>query len=280
MLRGPQTALYGRGTYAGAINYVTRRPGDKLEGEITATGAEHETYELSGWSGPARSMINGPFSWLPGTANTAVNIRTFATAADIGGEKSNEVTGKLYWMPAESLDISLKLGFSKPTMIILPFTCKPRTENNCCFRTAQAPRAREYFVGEARAVDQVNLYTDLLDIAGGSGTELNRQLAALDIDWTLPNGYTFTSLTGYVEDNVDRGYDTSYAAYDPFPVATPFFDLRGAFNNVDKLEQTNLSQELRLSSFADAPLRWTAGHVFLRRGFRENRREPRLSRRQ
>jgi iron complex outermembrane recepter protein len=37
VIKGPQSALYGRSTYAGAINYITKRPGNELEGKVTAT---------------------------------------------------------------------------------------------------------------------------------------------------------------------------------------------------------------------------------------------------
>jgi iron complex outermembrane receptor protein len=259
VLRGPQTALYGRGTYAGAINYVTRPPGDEFESELTATGAEYDTYELSGWmSGPLVEDTLA-FYLAAGYRQYGGEYTNTRDGSDIGGEESNEVTAKLRWTPTDSLDISLKLGLQYTDDDHFAAYLQPETQNNCCFRTAEAPRAREYFIGDAQSANQVNLYTDLLDSAGGSGTELDRELAALDIGWTLPNGYTLTSLTGYVDDELDRGYDTSYAAYDPFPVATPFFDLRGAFNTVDKLEQTDTSQELRLSSADAGPLHWTTG---------------------
>ena len=65
------------------------------------------------------------------------------------------------------------------------------------------------------------MFTDLLNVAGGSGTELSRQLAALDIRWASSGGYTLNSLTGYVGDDVDRGFDTSYAGYDPLAPFSP-----------------------------------------------------------
>ena len=34
VIKGPQSALYGRNTYSGAINFVTRSPSEKFEGEI------------------------------------------------------------------------------------------------------------------------------------------------------------------------------------------------------------------------------------------------------
>ena len=31
IVKGPQSALYGRSAFAGVINYVTRKPGDALD---------------------------------------------------------------------------------------------------------------------------------------------------------------------------------------------------------------------------------------------------------
>ncbi|MEM7688767.1 MAG: TonB-dependent receptor [Pseudomonadota bacterium] len=48
VVKGPQSALYGRAAFAGAINYVTKRPGDEFEGEVRASYAEFNTFELGG----------------------------------------------------------------------------------------------------------------------------------------------------------------------------------------------------------------------------------------
>jgi len=53
ILRGPQSAQFGRNTYVGAVNYVTREPARNLEGRVSATAAQHDSYDVSGWvSGP------------------------------------------------------------------------------------------------------------------------------------------------------------------------------------------------------------------------------------
>ncbi|MYI20813.1 MAG: TonB-dependent receptor plug domain-containing protein, partial [Acidimicrobiia bacterium] len=36
VIKGPQNAYFGRNTFAGAINYITRRPGDECEGTVSA----------------------------------------------------------------------------------------------------------------------------------------------------------------------------------------------------------------------------------------------------
>jgi iron complex outermembrane receptor protein len=53
ILRGPQAALFGRATFSGAINYITRKPSNELEGQFNFRAGSHETLEGSGWvSGP------------------------------------------------------------------------------------------------------------------------------------------------------------------------------------------------------------------------------------
>ena len=37
VIRGPQSALYGRNTYSGAINFVTRKPSDEFKGGVNGT---------------------------------------------------------------------------------------------------------------------------------------------------------------------------------------------------------------------------------------------------
>ena len=52
VIRGPQSALYGRNTYAGAINFITRRPGDRLAGGFTGNFDQDETQVSARASGP------------------------------------------------------------------------------------------------------------------------------------------------------------------------------------------------------------------------------------
>jgi outer membrane receptor protein involved in Fe transport len=53
VLRGPQSALFGRATFSGAINYITRRPTDEFEGEASADIGEEGREDYSAWaSGP------------------------------------------------------------------------------------------------------------------------------------------------------------------------------------------------------------------------------------
>ena len=48
VIKGPQSAIFGRNTFAGAINYVTKRPGEEFSGEFSALAATRDEYRVSG----------------------------------------------------------------------------------------------------------------------------------------------------------------------------------------------------------------------------------------
>ncbi|MCR2721540.1 TonB-dependent receptor plug domain-containing protein, partial [Salmonella enterica] len=52
VLRGPQSALYGRNAEAGVINVHTRQPGDSLRGSVSTTVGSRDLrmlrFDLSG----------------------------------------------------------------------------------------------------------------------------------------------------------------------------------------------------------------------------------------
>ena len=53
IVKGPQSALYGRAAFSGAISYVTKEPGDELEGQVRVEGAEDGYLQLDGsYGGP------------------------------------------------------------------------------------------------------------------------------------------------------------------------------------------------------------------------------------
>jgi len=258
VLRGPQSAQFGRGTYAGAINYVTRSPGDSVTAGAEATVAEHATRRVSGWFG-------GPV--LPGKLGALLSVgvdhyggeyRNTRDGSRIGGESSADASLKVVAQPVDALELTLRFAAQRTDDEHFAVWLQPRTANNCCLRSASSPRAREYFDGKALRGDDVTLYTDALAVAGGAGFALDRELATLRATLALPGNWSLWSLSGVVSDEIERGFDASYAAYDPVP-AQP-----GSFLVRDKLAQADLSQELRVSSPRDADWRGTLGGYYYR----------------
>ncbi|MCC5869666.1 MAG: TonB-dependent receptor [Gammaproteobacteria bacterium] len=263
IIKGPQAAQYGRGTYAGAINYVTRRPTDQLEGELRVGFAQHQTREISAWvSGPVAPGL-AYFYLAGGYDEYGGEYRNTLTGLKVGEEESRSVTGRLLFTPSDNLDISVKLGYQEQDDGHPPLVLTPRTINNCCFRTADAPRAREYYVGTAPTYNEVTLATALFDDLGGAGLRRERLLASFSLDWELASGATVSAVTGLVDDKNRSNLDISYAGYDPLfnPALPPFLQeiLSGGFFSSREFKQQDLSQELRFSSPVDQPVRWSVG---------------------
>ena len=48
IIKGPQSALFGRNTFAGAINYITKQPSDDFQANLSATVATRDEYRAAG----------------------------------------------------------------------------------------------------------------------------------------------------------------------------------------------------------------------------------------
>ena len=289
IIKGPQSAQYGRGTYAGAINYVTRRPSEELEGEITVGGAEHESYEVQGW-------ISGPLiedtAWFRLAAGYdqygGEHVNTL-TGDEVNEEKTTNMSGKLFFTPNERFEATLALSYQKVDDSHPALALQAREHNNCCFRGESTgspiitgvtgPRAREYYIGEALRNLPVALNTAELDSDTGAGNRLDRITASLTMHYDLANDWRVSSLTGLIDDESETGLDGTYGGYD-FGVAfvnglPPFlrpslgrtfcaFIFCGQFNRILGNDQSDFSQELRLSSPSDRAFRATIGLYYYR----------------
>ena len=100
--RGPQSALYGRAAFSGAVNYITKRPSNEWENSISGEIAEGDRYEIKGRvSGPIIDdklafSLTGSHYHLDGDY---VNPNT---GGDLGGGESNGVGFALNWTPSDN----------------------------------------------------------------------------------------------------------------------------------------------------------------------------------
>lgn len=81
VLRGPQGTLYGRGATAGAINLITKKPSDHLDGYARATYGNYDAISLEG-------AVGGPIS------GDTVMLRIAGKYDNRDGYGVNIVTGK------------------------------------------------------------------------------------------------------------------------------------------------------------------------------------------
>lgn len=97
VIRGPQAAVFGRTTFAGAVNYVLRKPADELRGSVTATVATDDDYRIDG-------VVEGPLveDALSGRLNAFFHSKdgqyiSLADGARLGNEETSDISGALYY---------------------------------------------------------------------------------------------------------------------------------------------------------------------------------------
>lgn len=306
IIKGPQSALYGRNTYAGAINYITKGAGDTLSVNGKISAAEHNEYQASG-------SISGPV--IPGLLGFRLGGRHFEyggqyinqlTGKKVGSEKTDSVYLTLDWNRDGDLKVRQRFSYQRDSDGPLAIFLQGAADNNCSpgYRSARyrapsiflpyIPRTlgvstntNQYFCGTIQPQpNNVRLNTDttttvypaitsfvpgVSSFAGatytGDGTAFdgiyNRQYyVSQAVDWDIGgSGWTVTSLTGYRK-NLNRfGTDSDHSdAF--FFFGTPSGE--PAFANTNRKDSWDISQEIRLSTPQDKPIRALVGLYYFK----------------
>jgi iron complex outermembrane receptor protein len=113
VIKGPQSAYFGRATFAGAVNFITRDPGDRLSGEVSADySPTFGSYKMVG-------AIEGPLSGDLLSARLSVSTRvkgaqyTASDGGELGREQTDAVNLTLLLKPAPDLKIKLRGSYIK-----------------------------------------------------------------------------------------------------------------------------------------------------------------------
>jgi outer membrane receptor protein involved in Fe transport len=134
VLKGPQSAMYGRNAFAGAINYVTKPPSDIFESKAeTELGNRGKQRVMGSVSGPLLGeTLTGRISAMYDEWDGSYD-NTLAPENDIGGYRYRSLQGRLRWRPADDLEINLGLYSSNDEIDDaavggLPANCEDQVE--------------------------------------------------------------------------------------------------------------------------------------------------------
>jgi iron complex outermembrane receptor protein len=176
ILRGPQSAIFGRASFSGAVNYITKRPTEEHEGQFNGRVGSHEDYKVSAWmSGPIVKdklfyFVAGNMDYYGGEwkNNLAPNPRNgFAPGggfvlgpsrgdeSKLGSEETKDATLKLLFTPSENVEFTLKGSYSNADDGHYARTLIGRDEHNCFEPVAGTSTAGSpgYVCGKLSAID-------------------------------------------------------------------------------------------------------------------------------
>jgi outer membrane receptor protein involved in Fe transport len=117
-VKGPQSALFGRAAFAGAINYVTKDAPDEFEASISGDIGQYEEYSLSGSAG---APINDTMGWLAnaywfdeeGQYNNAVSVDANGnrTKDPLGGGSGFGASLTFNWTPTDEVNVKARIEY-------------------------------------------------------------------------------------------------------------------------------------------------------------------------
>ena len=158
VIRGPQSALYGRNTYSGAVNFVTRSPSDEFGGKLRASVANEEQDYLLRLEGPLISdtlhaSVSLKYNKFDGQWINQVTQQT------VGDEETKAGSAVLEWTPTEDIRVKLRGTYNEDRDGTRAFWFQDPSFNNCyegarslgSFSALGSDNYNQYFCGTLKA---------------------------------------------------------------------------------------------------------------------------------
>jgi len=113
VIKGPQSAYFGRNTFGGAVNYITKDPSmDGFKGKFSASAATYEEFDVAAsFEGP---LVEDKLSFRLGTRMYSKgNMFTASDGGALGEESSKSINATLYAAPNDALTVKLRAFYDK-----------------------------------------------------------------------------------------------------------------------------------------------------------------------
>ena len=252
VIRGPQSAAFGRRTFSGAVNFITKRPGSVPGGKVTL-GVGNYGQEKMGlfYSG---SNEDGSFGYdisLNKRGNDGVFYNQASGRKDLNGTETISGMAAIAWSPTDNLDITARVMKQKSRDQHFA-AARLGSENLNCYLPEETgglyfglypileSRRRGYYCGDLKSPSEYAINTREFETAGyfsGRKTDLLR--TSLVIDYLFDNGWNLTSTSAYNENETYSASDQDYSAIRGYG---------GAFESFANTGLKNWSQDIRLST--------------------------------
>ena len=302
IVKGSQSALYGRNTYSGAINFITKTPGDEFSGTLRARIAEYDEYMVSGSidvpiaPGLIAARIDGRYYEYGG------QYRNSLTGKLVGQEKSTNVAATLYVTPGDNFRWRTRVAYEEQDDGTPALFLQGAGDNNCkpgfrsaAYRTSSfvfpywpvtrtSTNTNQYFCGVIkpgtvalnnepvsvafRPTANAPLGTAVLDGTALDGYYKQRWFASSGFEADLgDSGWTAAGIVAYRNELSRTGTDSDHS--DAFVYFNTRFGAppnplvdEPAFANTHRSRSEDISVDLRIATPEDRAIRALAGVYF------------------
>ncbi|MBU3023550.1 TonB-dependent receptor [Aestuariibacter sp. A3R04] len=270
VMKGPQSASFGRGAFGGAINFITRRPDGDTRGNVTVELGQYDLAKVHGFlSGALVDDVLAGEVYFSTYSQGGMYDNAFNGKRELGEEDTDQIGFRLNYTPNDDLSVYFDYSHTKDEDGQIayglwnggdnddPTTYLPITEKSNCYTPTEifvppysffakpmSTRSRGYWCGEIEALDAYYADND-----GAPGNERTTDRMSLIVDYDFGD-WSFNSTTGYTTFDYRNGFGS-------FGDGTT-----GSFSGRDG--QKSLSQELRMVSNFDAPLNYLFGLYYFK----------------
>ncbi len=269
VIRGPQSAEFGRGTFSGAVNFITEQPGARPGTTITL-GIGNYGQQKEGVFTSARTD-SGNFG-IDLSANHDHNdgmyFNNVSGIKDLGGRDSKSLMLAAHWAATDSLDITGRVMYQDNQDQLWPIARLGSANSLNCYLPQYtgkllygsipilASRRLGAHCGEFSAPTSYGMNSDAFRAAGyDPGTSYTYLRSYVRANYYFSNGWELTSTTAY---NTSKSYlaiDQDYSAIRGFG---------GAFESIAQTKAIDYSENIRLASDQSKALSGVLGLYYYR----------------
>ncbi|WAC71972.1 TonB-dependent receptor [Roseateles sp. SL47] len=131
VLKGPQNAFFGRSTFGGAVNFITKVPADEFRGTVNTNINHHGSSDVdASMEGPLiAGLLKGR---LMVASHNKVAEQHASDGGELGAENSRTITGTLYVTPTEKLWLRLRGSYQENDDSLPAVAYLAATNNTSC----------------------------------------------------------------------------------------------------------------------------------------------------
>lgn len=258
VLRGPQGTLYGKNSIGGTINFVTPKPTEEFEADVSVTVGDYGQFDIGGRiSGKVSENFLSKISFS--SRNLDGYFKNVVTGKDEGDLETFAIRSQSLWLPSDNVEVTLTADYS--------------TEDNGNHARQPLGIAAVTDNGNAQLVSRAfgdpndDPFISTVDESG----YFERDILGLSavIDWSLGD-MVFTSITAYRDSEFDWLFDLNgvpggpggNSCGDGSEPCDPSTGFSSDASNLVAEDATQLSQEFRLASSGSQNLEWIVGVFF------------------
>ncbi len=244
--KGPQSALFGRASFSGAINYITKKPTNEFEGNVRGSFAEENEYQLSG-------SLSGPlvedtllFRLSAGTFGQGSPYNNVLSGTEMGEQEINSFSASVRLTPSPQLTADLMVMYTDSQF-------------------GEAARATTALSMSELAFPDESLIGGGTHQLDNPGIDSESFRASLNVNYEMASGYELSVIAGTGQEDTVNQSDGDYSPPNNLgflwflcvgPYAGPACEL---FQTVTEREIESSFGELRITSPDEGPLRWLGG---------------------